>query len=87
MDSSNRKHFVEGERVSWELSPYNKGLGAIRGKVEGLPSLDEVDDEWWIVELEWPREIGHYGYSCIAVPSYRLDSIDKQMSLSLPQNS
>ena len=66
-----------------ELSPYNKGLGRIRGKVEGLPYMD-VDKDWWIVQLVDPDQINHYQYSCIAVPSCRLESIDKQVSNPFP---
>lgn len=75
MSSSNinTKHFSEGQHVTWELSPYNKGIGTIRGKVEGIPGLD---DDWWIVELQsGEKEIPHYDYSCIVVPAYRLDLI------------
>jgi hypothetical protein len=84
----NHKNFVENEMVTWELSPYTKGIGIIRGKVEGMPGLDAPDDNWWIVELHDPERIEHYNYSCIALPSYRIDSIDQQISpFPLPKNS
>ena len=62
------KYFSEGEYVSWELSPYHKGIGEIRGKVEGIPGHD---DDWWIVKLLNPKEIEHYDYDCIVVAGYR----------------
>lgn len=72
------KYFSEGEIVSWELSPYHKGIGAIRGQVEGMPGLD---DDWWIVELGEPEDIAHYDYSCIVVPGYRREKASVVESL------
>ena len=69
--------------MHWELSSYDKGLGRIRGKVEGLPYMN-VDEDWWIVQLVDPDQIDHYQYSCIAVFAYRLESIDKQVRNSFP---
>jgi hypothetical protein len=70
------KHFVEGEDVTWELSPYHQGMGIIRGRVQGMPNLD-VEETWWVVELRDPNKIGNYEYSCIVLPSYRLEAIPR----------
>lgn len=76
----NEKCFSEVQRVTWCLSPYNHGIGLIRGRVKGISEAID-DDDWWIVELECPYGqdsttlIPYYEYSCIVVPGYRLQEL------------